>query len=327
MTQLKYSFVVPVFNEQDNIQQLHQEILQVARQLTAKSGAKAASKKPSANSTTPAFEIIFIDDGSRDNTPAVLRQLKPARILTLRRNSGQTAALDAGFKAAKGEIIISLDGDLQNDPANVPALLQHLHNNQLDVVCGWRRHRRDSAAKRFISAGARALRNLLIRDHVHDAGCTLRVYRRECFDGMSLRGELHRFIPALLVWRGFKVGELAVSHRSRIHGQSKYTLTRTIKGLMDMLTLWFFHKFASRPLHMLGALGILSSLVGTGIGIWMFIERVFLNQGISNRIWPLIAVFLVLFGEQIFISGLIMDLIIRAYNPKFYEVQADHENS
>ncbi|MBU1033809.1 glycosyltransferase family 2 protein [Patescibacteria group bacterium] len=299
------SFVVPIFNEEGNVKKLHEEILKVAKVL----------KKD--------FEIILVDDGSVDKTPEILRTLKPARIITLRRNSGQTAALDAGFKAAKGDYIVSLDGDLQNDPANIPAMLEYLSANNLDVVCGWRQKRKDSFSKKFISKGAKALRNLLIKDHVHDAGCTLRVYKRECFNGMSLRGELHRFIPALLVWRGFKVGEMPVKHRARISGQSKYTITRTIKGFMDMLTLWFFHKFASRPLHMLGAMGLISSFIGTLIGIWMFVERVFLGHGISGRMWPLVAVFLVLFGVQIFVSGLIMDLIIRSYNPKFYEIKEE----
>lgn len=301
------SFVVPIFNEEGNVAKLHEEILKVAKNL----------KKD--------FEIIFIDDGSSDQTPQILKTLKPLRVITLRRNSGQTAALDAGFKAAKGELVISLDGDLQNDPANIPAMLEYLNKNNLDVVCGWRQKRQDSFGKKFISNGAKGLRELLIKDHVHDAGCTLRVYKKECFNGMSLRGELHRFIPALLVWRGFKVGEMPVKHRARTSGTSKYTMTRTVKGLMDMLTLWFFHKFASRPLHMLGAMGIFSFLTGMVIGAWMFTERMILGYSISDRIWPLIAVFLVLFGVQVFISGLIMDLIIRAYNPKFYEIKEEDE--
>jgi glycosyltransferase involved in cell wall biosynthesis len=305
---MQISFVVPIFNEEGNVAKLHQEILDVAKQL----------KKT--------FEIIFVDDGSRDQTPTILKTLKPLRIITLRQNAGQTAALDAGFKAARGELIISLDGDLQNDPRNVPAMLKHLEDNQLDVVCGWRAKRQDSPSKKFISAGAKALREFLIKDQVHDAGCTLRVYKKECFQGMSLRGELHRFIPALLVWRGFRVGEMPVTHRPRTAGQSKYTLTRTVKGLMDMLTLWFFHKFASRPLHMLGAMGIVSFFFGFLIAVWMLIEKFVLLNSIGGRMWPLVAIFLMLFGLQMFISGLIMDLIIRTYNPKFYEIKEDHES-
>lgn len=302
---MQISFVVPIFNEEGNVAKLHQEILGVAKSL----------KK--------SFEIIFVDDGSRDQTPKILKTLKPLRVLTLRQNAGQTAALDAGFKAAQGEIIVSLDGDLQNDPQNVPAMLKYLAENNLDVVCGWRTKRQDDFGKKFISGGAKFLRELLIKDQVHDAGCTLRVYKKECFKGMSLRGELHRFIPALLTWRGFRVGEMPVNHRPRTAGKSKYNLTRTVKGLMDMLTLWFFHKFASRPLHMLGAMGIVSFGVGLMISLWMLVEKFIFMQGIGTRMWPLVAIFLMLFGVQVFISGLIMDLIIRTYNPKFYEIKED----
>lgn len=302
------SFVVPIFNEEGNVAKLHQEILSVAKSL----------KK--------SFEIIFVDDGSRDQTPVILKTLKPLRAITLRQNAGQTAALDAGFKAARGEIIVSLDGDLQNDPQNVPAMLKYLADNNLDVVCGWRAKRKDDFGKKFISRGAKFLREFLIKDQVHDAGCTLRVYKKECFNGMSLRGELHRFIPALLTWRGFRVGEMQVNHRPRVSGKSKYNLTRTVKGLMDMLTLWFFHKFASRPLHMLGAMGIVSFVIGLIIALWMLIEKFIFLQGIGTRMWPLVAIFLMLFGVQVFISGLIMDLIIRTYNPKFYEIKEENEN-
>lgn len=302
------SFVVPIFNEEGNVAKLHQEILSVAKSL----------KK--------SFEIIFVDDGSRDQTPVILKTLKPLRVITLRQNAGQTAALDAGFKAARGEIIVSLDGDLQNDPQNVPAMLEYLADNNLDVVCGWRAKRQDDFGKKFISRGAKFLREFLIKDQVHDAGCTLRVYKKECFNGMSLRGELHRFIPALLTWRGFRVGEMQVNHRPRVSGKSKYNLTRTVKGLMDMLTLWFFHKFASRPLHMLGAMGIVSFVVGLLISLWMLIEKFILFNSIGTRMWPLVAIFLMLFGVQIFVSGLIMDLIIRTYNPKFYEIKEEDEN-
>lgn len=308
------SFVVPIFNEEGNLEKLHQEILKVVKTLQ-KTRKKAKD-----------FEIIFVDDGSKDKGPEIMKSLKPLKVITLRRNSGQTAALDAGFKAAKGEYVVSLDGDLQNDPHSVPKMIDYLEKNNLDVVCGWRKNRKDSFSKKFVSNGAKWLRSFLIRDHVHDSGCTLRVYKQECFDGLSLRGELHRFIPALLVWRGFKVGEIPVKHHPRHSGRSKYSMTRTIKGFMDMLTLWFFHKFASRPLHMLGALGLVSFGGGLLIGVWMLVERLILLNPIGQRMWPLIAVFLMLFGVQIFISGLIMDLIIRAYNPKFYEIKEEREN-
>jgi glycosyltransferase involved in cell wall biosynthesis len=308
------SFVVPIFNEEGNVEKLHQEILKVVKTLQ-KTKKKAKD-----------FEIIFVDDGSKDKSPEIMKSLKPLKIITLRRNSGQTAALDAGFKAAKGEYVVSLDGDLQNDPHSVPEMIDYLEKKKLDVVCGWRKNRKDSFSKKFISAGAKWLRSFLIKDHVHDSGCTLRVYKQECFEGLSLRGELHRFIPALLVWRGFKVGEIPVKHHPRHSGLSKYSMTRTIKGFMDMLTLWFFHKFASRPLHMLGALGLVSFGGGFLIAVWMLFEKLILQNPVGQRMWPLVAIFLMIFGLQIFVSGLIMDLIIRAYNPQFYEIKEEREN-
>jgi len=308
------SFVVPIFNEEGNLEKLHQQILLVAQQL-AKNNKKAKD-----------FEIIFVDDGSKDQSPEVMKKLKPLKIITLRRNSGQTAALDAGFKAAQGDYVVSLDGDLQNDPSSIPAMIEHLEKNNLDVVCGWRKNRKDSFSKKFISGGAKWLRSFLIKDQVHDSGCTLRVYKKDCFKGLSLRGELHRFIPALLVWRGFKVGEITVKHHPRYSGESKYSVTRTVKGFMDMLTLWFFHKFASRPLHILGALGMGSFAIGFLISIWMLAEKLILQHGLSQRMWPLIAIFMMLFGVQIFVSGLIMDLIIRSYNPQFYEIKEERDS-
>jgi glycosyltransferase involved in cell wall biosynthesis len=306
------SFVIPLYNEAGNLKQLHQELMEVIKKL-----CQIYKKKPND------FEIIMVDDGSTDQSPEVLKSLKPVRVITLRQNSGQTAALDAGFKEARGELVVSLDADLQNDPSSIPALVTKLYEDNLDVVCGWRQDRHDAFAKKFISLGARYLRGFLISDQVQDSGCTLRVYKKACFEGMTLRGEMHRFIPALLSWRGFKIGELPVKHRARQWGKSKYNMKRTVKGFLDMLTLWFFHKFASRPLHMLGSLGIVSFIIGFAIAIWMLIEKFVFARGIGARMWPLVAVFLILFGVQVFISGLIMDLIIRSYNPKLYEIKED----
>lgn len=298
------SFIVPVFNEVDNVEKLHSELVVVAEQL----------KKP--------YEIIFVDDGSRDGTSEKLATLSPITIITMRKNFGQTAALDAGIKHAQGEYLVTLDGDGQNDPVDVPKMLEKMELENWDVVCGWRKNRHDDTSKRFVSAGARWLRSFLIRDAIHDSGCTLRVYHHECFDDVNLRGEMHRFIPALLIWRGFQVTEMVVNHRARSHGVSKYNSKRMLKGFLDMLSLWFFRKFASRPLHLLGALGLGMFALGILIGCWMFVEKVFFNQGISDRIWPLAAVFLMLFGMQMFVSGLIMDLIISSGKNSLYVVKS-----
>lgn len=296
------SFVVPVFNEVESIELLRSEILKVAKSIS----------KP--------FEIIFVDDGSTDGTTEKLKHLPDIKLIKLRRNFGQTAALDAGIKAAKGKFLVTLDGDLQNDPNDVPKMLEMLEKNDLDVVCGWRQKRRDDAVKRFISAGARWLRSILVDDGIHDSGCTLRVYRQECFEDLDLRGEMHRFIPAILKWRGFRVGEMVVNHRPRIHGSSKYNFKRTIKGFLDMVSLWFFRKFASRPLHLLGSLGLGCVIAGGLLGVYLLIGKLFFGMSLANSIWPLASVFMILFGVQLFVSGLIMDLVITTSRQRHYFV-------
>lgn len=278
------------------------------------------SKSKTSKLNETRYEILFVDDGSTDETVKVLKKLPNVRVLQMRRNFGQTAALDAGIKASHGKCIVTLDGDGQNDPADIPTMVRFLFKNNLDVVCGWRKKRQDSPTKRFISSGARVLRSFLVSDGIHDSGCTLRVYRRECFDNLTLRGEMHRFIAAILKWRGFKVGEVAVHHRPRLHGTSKYSLTRTVKGFLDMLALWFFRKYASRPLHFMGGLGLMSFTAGSSLFLLLFILRVTNQITLDTSIWPLVAVFSMLFGIQMFVSGLIMDLVISnsTQNTYFY---------
>lgn len=298
------SFVVPVYNEAGNVAKLHAEILKVAKSL----------KKP--------FEIIFVNDGSEDKTLAELKALSPITIVDLRGNYGQTAALDAGIRTATGEYLVTLDGDGQNDPADVPAMLEMLIKEKKDVVCGWRVNRQDGLEKRFISIGAKWLRGFFIKDGIRDSGCTLRVYRRECFDHVILRGEMHRFIPALLRWRGFNLTEMPVNHRVRNSGHTKYSWKRIIKGFLDMFNLWFFNKFASRPLHMLGVVGGLSFITGFVLLVWLGARRLLFHHALAGSIWPLISIFLILFGFQIVVSGLIMDLIITSSGKqKYYAIR------
>jgi len=297
------SFVIPVLNEKDNVAALHEEVLSAAKSL----------KKT--------FEIIFVDDGSGDGTVEAIEALSPVKLVVLRRNYGQTAALDAGIKAARGEYLVTMDGDLQNDPADVALMLQKLQNEPIDFVCGWRKNRKDTFSKRFISGGAKWLRGFLVQDGIRDSGCTLRVYKRECFNGINLRGEMHRFIPAVLQWHGFMVGEVAVNHRPRLHGISKYNFKRTIKGLLDMLSLWFFRKFETRPLHLLGAAGLLLLSTGGALASFLAIGRFLGWFGLSGSIWPLGSVFLMLFGFQLFVSGLIMDLIISSSDKQYYSIK------
>jgi len=218
--QYQLSIIVPVQNESGNVIPLHGEILQAAR----KTGLK--------------FEIIFVDDGSTDNTLTELKQLRPVKIVVLEKKYGQSCALDLGIKNARGEVLVTLDGDGQNDPAAIPSLLEKL-NKGYDAVCGWRVKRMDSYGKRFIAWGAALLGAALVQSGVHDSGCTLRAYRRQCFEGMDLHGGLHRMIPGLLKWRGLKITELQVSHRRRLLGTTKHNWTRIMVGFRDMVYIWF----------------------------------------------------------------------------------------
>lgn len=299
------SFVIPVFNEEGNVAQLHQEILKTARGL----------KKP--------FEIIFINDGSSDNTLIELKKLKPITILDLRTNSGQSAALDAGFKQAQGEIIASLDGDGQNDPADIPAMIEKLvtEGKNYDVVCGWRYHRQDSSWRKFITYGAKVLRSMLVSDGVHDAGCTLRVYKKNVIQSIDVYGEMHRMIPALLRWRGYKIAEVKVNHRARSTGQSKYGIKRTMKGFLDMLDVWFWRKYESRPLHLFGSMGLFLSGGSFLFGLYLAYGRLFLGFSLSESIWPLIAVTGFITGMQLLVFGLLANLIIKGQaKHKFYQI-------
>ena len=288
------SIIVPVYNEEKNISQLHSEILTVVKSIG----------KP--------YEIIFINDGSTDKTLKLLRSLSPIKIINFRKNFGQTAALDAGIKEARGEIIITMDGDLQNDPSDIPNLIHKL-NEGYDVISGWRWQRKDLFSKKIISKGANFLRKFFINDNIHDSGCTLKAYRRECFDNIDLYGEMHRFIPAILIWRGFKVTEIKTNHRPRINGITKYTYTRIIKGMVDMIAVWFWRKFSTRPLHIFGGIGLVMSVIGFFIIALLFFLRLFGIASLASSIWPLASFFMALTGIQLLVSGLLADMIIKNY--------------
>ncbi len=291
---IKYSVVVPLFNEEENAAELHRRILAASRQL----------KDPT--------EIIFIDDGSTDQTAVVCTSLAPLVFIQLRKNFGQTAAFDAGFKTARGQIIFTLDGDLQNDPADFPLLLAELERG-FDAVSGWRHNRQDTAGKKISSRGANFLRKLLFRDSIHDSGCALKCYRRECLEDLDLYGEMHRFIPALLETRGFRVGEVKVHHNPRLFGHTKYNWRRYLKSLVDMTAIWFWANFSARPLHFLGGLGFVHAVVGSIILAVLAISRIFFLVQLSDRIWPLVGIFLILAGIQLFTIGILSDILIKIY--------------
>lgn len=288
------SVVVPLYNEEGNVKELHRKIFEACQALGK------------------SFEIIFIDDGSKDGTVKNCAELTPLKLIKFRKNFGQTAAFDAGIKASSGEIIVMMDGDLQNDPADIGLLLEEMTKGY-DVIAGWRWQRKDPLSKKIFSRGANLLRKILIQDKIHDSGCSLKAYKRECFDNVDLFGEMHRFIPAILEMQGYKVGEVKVSHHPRIHGKTKYNWKRGIKGFVDMISIWFWRKYAYRPLHLFGGSGILLSFSGFLILTWMAIEKIFFHASLSEKIWPLVGIFLVLVGIQLFIFGLLADILIKNY--------------
>jgi glycosyltransferase involved in cell wall biosynthesis len=290
----RLSIVIAVFNEESNLAVLIDEINHVC------------------DARRWVREIIVVDDGSTDNSARVAGSMANVTVFRFRRNFGQTAAFDAGCHAAQYEYVITMDGDGQNDPADIPNLIAHLKANDLDVVSGWRVNRQDTLAKRFVSRGANLLRKIFLDDTIHDSGCSLKVYRRECFDNVHLYGEMHRFIPALLEMRGFSVGELPVNHRPRTSGKSKYNVVRTIKGLADIVLLWFWRSYSVRPIHLLGGIGVLFFLIATIFGartVYLFV----IDRKLSSTLEPLLTVFSFIAGLLFVSLGILTDILIKIY--------------
>jgi len=297
MPSKKISIVIPVYNEEENIHELHKQLLETIGSFEEKNE----------------WEIIFVDDGSTDKTHEKCLDLSPLTIIKLRKNFGQTAAFDAGFKQATGDIIITLDGDLQNDPADIPKLLGKMEEG-FDAVSGWRKHRKDTLSKKVTSRTANIIRKIIFKDSIHDSGCALKAYRKECFNDLDLYGEMHRFIPALLESQGYKVAEVVVNHRERLYGQSKYgNIKRGVKSLSDMIAVWFWDKYAARPLHIFGSAGIFTTILGSGLLAALFIGRLFFNISLADKIWPLIGIFLIITGIQLFTIGILTDFLSKIY--------------
>jgi glycosyltransferase involved in cell wall biosynthesis len=291
---LLLSIVIPAHNEEKNIIPLYEALCDVAS-LVEKS------------------EIIFIDDGSTDQTYARMKECSGVRIIRFRKRFGQTAALIAGFQAIRGQYCVTLDADMQNDPTDILPMLSYLQEHQYDMVSGWRKDRFDSLSKRCISRLGNMIRYLFIHDGVRDSGCTLKVYRSECLHDLDLFGEMHRFIPALLIIRGYRVGEMAVLHHPRAFGKSKYTWTRVIKGCLDILSVWFWKKFNSRPLHLFGGIGILVCTLSICLGLYLIYQKLYLGYDLSNTALTYIALLGSILGVQFFIFGLISDILVRIY--------------
>lgn len=293
------SVVIPVFNESGNLVELHAQITASCRSLGKKS------------------EIIYVDDGSLDDSFAVLQKIQKqdptVRLIRLRKNFGQTAALSAGFDHARGEVIITLDADLQNDPQDFGLLLTKLDEG-FDLVNGWRVKRKDKFfTRRVPSAIANWLISLITKIKLHDYGCTLKSFRKDVAKNINLYGEMHRFIPAIASHMGVKIAEVKVNHRPRQHGKSKYTVFRTIRVILDLLTVKFLLSYSTRPLQIFGLFGLLSGLVGGGLGLWIFIQRL-LQQAPANRPLTWLAILLLVVGFQFISLGLLAEIMVRAYH-------------
>jgi len=293
---LDYSVVVPLYNEAQNVSPTHKELLATMDKLRGE------------------YEIIYINDGSKDATLKELKKLKKAVVIDLNRNYGQSTALDAGFKAAQGEIIISLDGDLQNDPADIPRLLEKLKKDNLDVIAGWRRKRRDKNSVRILTRLGRACRGVLLNDRVHDSGCMLRAYRKEAVKSLDLQGEMHRYILALLRWKGFRIGELEVNHRPRIHGNTKYSSSKAVRGFIDLMYIWFINKYSQRPLHLFGYLSLLSSILAVLSLGESIAAKIIWSLSLNRNGFFYLGFFFFIASILFFSFGIIIDILIRIHH-------------
>ena len=293
------SIIIPVYNETESIGFLLDEVISVMK----------ANKLH--------FELIVVNDGSKDNTLQVLKELtikiKELVVISLRKNYGQTAAMSAGFDNSKGDIVITLDGDLQNDPNDIPKLISEI-NNDYDLICGWRFDRKDKLINRKIPS---KIANKLIAKvtglKLHDYGCSLKAFKKEIVDDIKLYGELHRFLPVLANIEGARIKEMKVNHRSRQYGTSKYGIDRTFRVLMDLLTVWFMTKFLTRPMYGFGSVGILSILISLAMSSYLIVLKI-MGEDIGNRPLLMFALILGIAGVQLFSFGLLSELLIRTYH-------------
>jgi glycosyltransferase involved in cell wall biosynthesis len=294
------SIVIPILNEAKSLKPLYTQLQR----------ALAGLDKTS--------EIILIDDGSTDNSFEILKKLQASdnriRVIRFRRNFGQTAAFSAGFDLAAGEVIVTMDADLQNDPADLPMLLEKIDEGY-DVVSGWRINRQDKfLTRRMPSQIANALISRLTGVKLHDYGCSLKVYRYEVLKNVKLYGEMHRFIPALASWMGIRVAEVPVNHFSRQFGRSKYGLGRVAKVILDLLTVKFLLDYSTRPIQIFGLLGLLSLTGGIALSIYLSILKLIFDQGLSDRPILLLAILLIMLGVQLITMGLLGEMVMRTYH-------------
>jgi glycosyltransferase involved in cell wall biosynthesis len=295
------SIVIPVRNEAASLPQLHRELI----------ATLTAWGRP--------FEILFIEDGSTDATFDALVRLQAAdsriRIIRFRRNFGQTAAFAAGFAYARGRYIVTADGDLQNDPRDIPSLVERLESEEADIVCGWRKDRKDPFwSRRLPSMMANRLISLATGVRLNDYGCSLKVFRAEVVKPLRLYGEMHRFLPAIASEMGVRIVEQVVDHRPRVHGRSNYGLSRTVRVLLDLLTVKFLMSYSTRPLQIFGLVGIGMGLAGAAVCAYLAYLRLFAFESLADRPLLLFGILLIFTGVQLVTLGLLAELQARTYH-------------
>jgi len=294
------SIVVPLYNEVLNLDDLHRQLV--------------AALEPSGRS----FELVLVDDGSRDGTREKLLALadEDPRVVAvvLRRNFGQTAAFSAGFDRSRGDVVVTSDGDLQNDPADIPSLVDKLEREDLDMVCGWRRRRRDPLSKRIPSFFANRLISWATGVRLHDYGCSLKAMRGDVARSLRLYGEMHRFIPAVASWSGVTFAEVPVNHRPRTRGASKYGIGRTTRVLLDLFTVKFLASYGTRPAHLFGLLGLGLGAVGTAVLVYLAVLKLFFDEALGGRPLLLLGALLFLTGVTLVCFGLIGELLVRVWH-------------
>lgn len=287
------SVVIPVYNEEKNVKELHERLFSVLKK------------------TGKGFEIIFVDDGSRDRTFEELKKLKPVKAIRFARNLGQSAAFGCGIKEAKGGVIVTMDGDLENQPEDIPSLLRKLSEG-FDVVSGWRKGRwgDQKFTRRLPSLAANRLISGMTGVNLHDHGCNLRVYKKEVFENVSFFGEMHRMLAAYLGMRGAKIAEIPVSFSPRKHGKSKYGLSRTFKVLLDLLAFYFFREYSSRPMHFFGYAGFTSIFLGFLTFLWALALRFFEGTHFNRTPLPVLVAIFVVVGFQFMLMGLLAEIFV-----------------
>jgi glycosyltransferase involved in cell wall biosynthesis len=294
------SVVAPVYNEEGNLRPLYNELQEVL------------------DENYRYWEIVLVDDGSQDGSLEVMKNLherdKRVKAVKFKANFGQTAALQAGVDNASGEVVVTMDSDMQNDPRDIPRLVNKLEEEDCDLVNGWRKERDDPLSKRLFSEIAAKMRRALLGTDLHDYGCTLKAFSKEAASELKINGEMHRYIPPILARRGYQNCEIVVNHRERHAGDTSYGWQRLPKGFMDLVNVWFWQKYEGRPLHIFGGLGIVSMGLGGLLGTYALYQKLFRGVGLSDTAATTIAPFLFMVGVQFFISGILADIVIKNHH-------------